>query len=81
MGAVKGITALYEQFEREAPQHANKVPVVKYTGSTPARIGKGNTSVPNLEIDDWVDRPAGLNGSNGASESPADTNDKTSYNL
>ncbi len=67
--------------EREAPQHANKVPVVKYTGSTPARIGKGNTSVPNLEIVDWVDRPAGLQGSNGSSEKPADPNEKTSYNL
>ena len=81
VGAVKGITALYEQFEREAPQHANKVPVVKFTGSTPARIGKGNTSIPNFEIIDWVDRPTGLNGSNGASESPADPTDKTSYNL
>ena len=81
VGAVKGITALYDQFERETPQHANKVPVVKYTGSTPVRIGKGNTSVPNLEIVDWVDRPAGLQDPNGSPEKPADPNDNTSYNL
>ncbi len=81
VGAVKGITALYEQYERDATQHVNKVPVVRFAGSTPARIGKGNTNIPNFEIIDWVDRPAGLNGSNGASESPADPNSKTSYNL
>ena len=81
VGAVKGITALYEQYEREAAQHVNKVPVVKYTGSTPARIGKGNTSIPNFEIVDWIDRPGGLQGSNGASEKPADPTDKTTYNL
>ncbi len=81
VGAVKGITALYEQYERDVVQHPNKVPVVRFAGSTPARIGKGNTNIPNFEIIDWVDRPAGLNGSNGASESPADPSKKTSYNL
>ena len=78
VGAVKGITALYEQYEREAPKHPNKVPVVKYAGSTPARIGKGNTNIPNFEIVDWTDRPAGLSGSNGTSNNPTDTGDQAS---
>ena len=73
VGAVKGVTGLYQQYEREAAEHVNQVPVVKYAGSTPARIGKGNTNIPNLEIVDWIDRPADLQDSNGTSAKPAGT--------
>ncbi len=60
VGAVRGIKQLYEQFEAESGQHFNQVPVVQYTGATPARIGKGNTNVPNFKIVQWVDRPDAL---------------------
>ncbi len=60
VGAVRGILELYGQYEAEAEQHFGQVPVVKYTGATPTRIGKGNTSIPNFAIVKWTDRPAAL---------------------
>ena len=59
-GASMGIQQLYKQFEAESSQHPGKVPVVQFAGATPARVGKGNTNVPNLAIVKWVDRPNGL---------------------
>ncbi len=71
VGAVRGINALYDQYEAEAEQHFNQVPVVQYSGSTPARIGKGNTSIPILKIVKWTDRPPALPFSDGLPEKPA----------
>ncbi len=71
VGAVRGINALYDQYEAEAEQHFNQVPVVQYSGSTPARIGKGNTSIPILKIVKWTDRPAALPFNDGLPEKPA----------
>jgi hypothetical protein len=60
VGAVRGILDLYEQYEAESGQHFNKVPVVQHVNSTPTRIGKGNTNVPNFKIVKWTDRPDAL---------------------
>lgn len=68
VGAVRGILDLYEQYEVEAEQHFGQVPVVKYTGATPTRIGKGNTSIPNLRIVQWTDRPEALPANDGLPE-------------
>ena len=37
----------------------------------PERIGKGNTSIPNLKIVKWTDRPAALPFNDGLPEKPA----------
>jgi len=59
-GACMGIQALYADYESQVGKNAGKVPVVKFNGATPTKVGKGNTNVPKLEIDKWVDRPADL---------------------
>lgn len=69
-GAVKGIEALYAQYEREAPANAGKVPVVAFQGSVPLKVGKGNTTVPTLVITKWVDRPAELSGNTQPVQQP-----------
>ncbi len=71
VGAVRGILQLYEQYEAEAGQHFNQVPVVQYINSTPTRIGKGNTNVPNFKIVEWRDRPPALPFNDGLPEKPA----------
>ncbi len=70
VGAVRGILELYDQYEAEAEQHFNQVPVVQYVGSTAARIGKGNTNIPNFKIVTWTDRPAALPFNDGLPEKP-----------
>ncbi len=71
VGAGKGIFELYDQYEAEAEQHFNQVPVVQYVGSTAARIGKGNTNIPNFKIVKWTDRPAALPFNDGLPDKPA----------
>jgi hypothetical protein len=61
-GVVMGITALYDQFEKERGTNAGLVPVVEYAGAVHTKVGKGNTSVPTLKIVKWVARPAALSG-------------------
>lgn len=65
-GSVKSIEALYAQFEAERAANVGKVPVVEYKGSVPAKIGKGNTTIPTLTIVKWVPRPAELSGAEPA---------------
>ena len=72
VGAVRGILDLYDRYEAEAGQHFNQVPVVQYGGSTPARIGKGNTNIPIFKIVKWMDRPAALPFKDGLPEKPAE---------
>lgn len=42
----------------EAGKQEGKLPVVKYTGSTPMKDKMGTNYKPNFEIEKWVDRPA-----------------------
>ena len=46
------------------------MPAINITKSTPTRIGKGSTKIPNFEIVKWVDRPAELNGEEAVSAAP-----------
>jgi hypothetical protein len=73
VGAVRGILELYGKFEAEVGQHFNQVPVVQYTGATSARIGKGNTNIPNFTIVKWTDRPDALPFKDDLPEKPAYT--------
>jgi|TARA_B100001964_G_C14064859_1_gene523101 hypothetical protein len=72
-GACMGIDALHDQYLAAANDNDGQVPVVEYTGPKHAKIGKGNTSIPQLKIVKWIDRPAELeNGAIAASAPPAD---------
>ena len=57
-GACLGMEALIAQVDDE--QVKSKLPLVKYTGANSKRIGKGSTSIPDLEITGYVDRPEGF---------------------
>lgn len=73
-GAVMGIDALYNQYEEQLPSNQGKVPVVEFKGSVPQKVGKGNTTVPTLNIVKWVDRPAELNGQEAQQPAQAQNN-------
>lgn len=72
-GAVMGIDLVYNQFEQELSNNQGKVPVVEYTGAQHAKVGKGNTNVPQLKIVKWVDRPAELSAGEQVTQTPAPT--------
>lgn len=60
VGATRGINVAYEAFEQQAGANAGMVPVVRFDGVRPLRIGKGNTNEPILTIARWVPRPPAL---------------------
>ena len=57
---------------RESARHfvANGGGHIVNVGSTAARIGKGNTNIPNFKIVKWTDRPAALPFNDGLPEKP-----------
>lgn len=55
-GPVMGFDAVFEAIWNAKDANPGKVPVVKYTGSTPLKVGKGNTRTPNFALVKWVDR-------------------------
>ena len=59
-GACKGIENLYAAWEVARADNPDKLPVVAFTGAEHAKIGKGNTSIPQFKIVDWTERPEGL---------------------
>jgi hypothetical protein len=59
-GACKGVEALYAEYESGLAANKGKVPVVKFAGAVPTKIGKGNTNIPTLELTKWADRPGDL---------------------
>lgn len=52
------INDLYIQYDAARGSNAGKLPVVKYTGSTPQKDKMGTNYKPNFVIEKWVDRPA-----------------------
>lgn len=70
-GAAMGIEALYSQWEQGKDANTGKVPVCKFDGATPTKVGKGNTNVPNFTIAKWIDRPDELK--EGSANEPAKT--------
>lgn len=60
-GVCKGFEKIYNECEKAAADNAGKLPVIEYINSTPEKVGKGNTRVPNFKLVSWVARPAGMN--------------------
>lgn len=58
MHLCNAINELYDQYERGVASNAGKLPVVKYTGSTPMKDKMGTNYKPNFVIEKWVARPA-----------------------
>lgn len=61
-GNLTFIQELYNHCEDKEEFKSGKAPVVQITGSTPMKVGKGNTQIPQFEVKKWVDRPAELSG-------------------
>jgi hypothetical protein len=59
-GACRAISALHDEYLKQADNNPGMVPVVKFSGATPTQIGKGHTNVPILTIEKWVPRPGAL---------------------
>jgi hypothetical protein len=57
---------LHSQYEREAPNHPDKVPVVTFEGAETVKIngpqGELRFKPPIMKITGWVDRPQSLSG-------------------
>jgi hypothetical protein len=64
-GVCKGFEKIYNECEKAAGDNAGKLPVIEYVNSTPEKVGKGNTRVPNFKLVSWVARPAGMNAEDG----------------
>jgi hypothetical protein len=64
-GPCKGFTKIYEECFKAADANPGKLPVIEYVNSTPEKVGKGNTRVPNFKLVSWVARPAGMNADGG----------------
>lgn len=62
-GACMGIDSLHDQYVAQAGANPGKVPVAKYSGPLPTKVGKGATNIPQFSIVKWVDRPVALSGS------------------
>ena len=59
-GACMGVSDLHDQYMAAANDNVGLVPVVEFTGGKHAKVGKGTTSIPQLKIVKWIDRPAEL---------------------
>jgi hypothetical protein len=53
-GPVIGFDQIFEEIWNAKEANPGKVAVVKYTGSTALKVGKGNTRVPNFVLGKWV---------------------------
>ena len=60
VGVTKGFQAIYNACDKAADANPGKVPVIKYEGATPLKIGKGNTAIPNFSLKNWINRPTAL---------------------
>lgn len=58
MHLCNAINDLYMQYEAAPEAGQGKLPVVKFTGSTPMKDKMGTNYRPNFVIEKWVDRPA-----------------------
>lgn len=71
-GACMGVSDLHDQYTAAANDNDGKVPVVEFTGGKHAKVGKGTTSIPQLKIVQWIDRPAELEDGAAVTAPPAD---------
>jgi hypothetical protein len=68
-GAVIGLDKLHDLYLDGRGTNPAKLPVVKFEGAKPLKLGQGHTSVPIFTISKWVDRPAEM--SDGGSNASA----------
>lgn len=57
-GATESMKKLYSDYM--SGKQPGQVPVVEFQGAVPMKVGRGNTTVPTLEIVKWIDRPSEL---------------------
>jgi hypothetical protein len=57
-GPVIGFEKIFEEIWNAKDANQGKCAVIDYTGSTPMKIGKGNTRTPNFKIAKWVNKTA-----------------------
>jgi len=55
-GPVIGFDAIFEEIWNAKKDHPDQVAVIKYTGSSPLKVGKGNTRSPNFQLVKWMPR-------------------------
>jgi hypothetical protein len=55
-GPVIGFDQIFEEIWNAKDANPGMVPVCKYGGSAPLKVGKGNTRVPNFSLAKWVKR-------------------------
>lgn len=65
------INDLYDQYDSLKAQNPGKLPVVKFTGSTPMKDKMGTNYKPNFVIEKWVDRPAEMSAETQTAAAPA----------
>lgn len=70
-GSVMFIQDLYNEAEQHPEFEEGKTPVIKITGSTPKKVGKGNTRIPKFEILKWVPRPEAFSPIEPPAKAPA----------
>ena len=68
--AVLGMDAIYDEMAQT--REGDKLPLCRYTGSSPAKIGKGSTRIPKFEIVEWVERPIALSSVDDAMSAAAE---------
>lgn len=69
-GPVMGLDAIYDEMAQT--REGDKLPLCRYTGSSPAKIGKGSTRIPEFEIVEWVERPIALSSVDDAQSAAAE---------
>lgn len=62
MHLCNSINDLYTQYETGKASNPGKLPVIKFTGSTPMKDKMGTNYKPEFKIEKWVDRPVELSG-------------------
>ena len=66
-----GVSALHDDYLRDAPDHPGELPVVVLAETRPKKTGNSTNYTPIFEITDWIQRPADLPGPMPRSASPA----------
>jgi hypothetical protein len=59
-GACMGLQALYVEYEAQREGKDGQVPLCKFNGGESIKVGKGSTSIPQLSISKWIERPDAL---------------------